>query len=67
MNDLVIQLEVSLNFLNTLFSKAMYYNDTKAVNNLCSLRKSIYYEDNFVYEIILKKLQETEIELRQYD
>ena len=64
MNDKVIEIEIALNFLNTLFAKAIYLNDFKVVNEINMLRHSVYYGDSFNYEATLKKLQMIEKELK---
>jgi hypothetical protein len=58
MNDTITQIEVVLNFLNTLFAKAINFKKVHIVNELSALRREIYYGDNFDYELTLKKLQD---------
>ena len=62
----IIQIEVALNFLNTLFGKAIYFNDNKIIDELVVLRHNIYYGD-FNYDLFLKNLQDIEIKLKKYD
>ncbi len=66
MNDKIIQIEVALNFLNTLFAKAIYFSDKKMIKEIELLRRNIYYGD-FEYDSFLKKLQEVEKKLNQYE
>ena len=54
MTDKVLQIEVILNFLNTLFGKAISLHNTKITNELSLIRKNIYYGDDFEYDVILK-------------
>lgn len=65
MTDKVLQIEVILNFLNTLFGKAISLHNTKITNELSLIRKNIYYGDDFEYDVILKKLQALEMDLNQ--
>lgn len=67
MNDKVIQIEVALNFLNTLFGKAVYFKDAEAINELNVLRRGIYHDDDFVYERIIQMLQDREIKLQRHE
>ena len=67
MNDKVIQIEIMLNFLNTLFAKAVFLKNNELINELNILRHDIYYGDNFNYELIIKKLQYIEIKLKIYE
>jgi hypothetical protein len=67
MQDKVIQIEVALNFLNTLFGKAIYFKNKDIVDKLSSLRRSIYYKDDFEYYLFLEQLQSIEVQLKKYD
>lgn len=62
-----IQIEVVLNFLNTLFSKAIFYKDKEMIGELNHLRHNIYYGEDFVYEDLLTKLQNIELKLESHE
>jgi hypothetical protein len=61
--DEVIQIEIVLNFLNTLFAKAVYFNDEPIRKELADFRHEIYYEKRFNYESSIEKLQAISKEL----
>jgi len=67
MNDAIVQNEVVLNFLNTLFSKAMFFKDDEMICELNKLRHHIYYEKDFDYELILSELKVMEVKLKRYE
>lgn len=62
-----MQIEIILNFLNTLFGKAVYYKDDKIIGELSTLRRSIYYGGEFDYDSIFKQLKDKENELNKYE
>jgi len=66
MDDKVMQIEVILNFLNTLFAKAVSFKDEEVTNKLNLIRHDVYHGD-FVYELFLAKLQEIEVILKKYE
>lgn len=66
-NDTVIQIEVVLNFLNTLLSKAIFFKDGESIEKLHTLRHVVYYGSNFEYDSMLRKLQEIEVILKHYE
>jgi hypothetical protein len=67
MNDQIIQIEVALNFLNTLFSKAVYFNDMTSINKLNDIRYDIYYGNLFNYDTCIKNLKYIEGLLNKYE
>ncbi|MCK9351380.1 MAG: hypothetical protein WCT49_02965 [Candidatus Paceibacterota bacterium] len=67
MNDPIIQNEVALNYLNTLFGKAIFFKDLEKVHQLNVLRHTVYYEKDFDYEAVLKILGEIEEKLKRYE
>ena len=67
MDDEIIQIEVALNFINTLLAKANYFKDSKVADELTSLRHDIYYGKIFQYPDIIKKLQGINLVLNKYE
>jgi hypothetical protein len=65
MTDEIIQVEVSLNFLNTLLAKAVYFKDIGLITELGQLRHDIYYSETFSYELLLEKLKNIERSLKE--
>lgn len=65
--DAIIQLEVLLNLLNTVFGKAVYYKDYVMVKRLSTIRHTIYYTNDYVYESLLKELHGLDLELNKYE
>ena len=65
--DKIIQVEIILNLLNTIFGRAICDKDTEVVKELSLLRHEIYYGDNFDYGLILKQLEDKEKVLKQYE
>ena len=66
MDDEIIQIEVALNFINTLLAKANYFKDNKVADELNSLRHGIYYGETFQYTYYIEKLQEIKQVLNKY-
>lgn len=60
----VSQIELLLNFTNTLFAKAIAFKDAEMIEELYKTRRGIYYDDEFNYEKILGKLKESDIKLK---
>ena len=58
MDDPIIQVEVALNFVNSLLAKAVYFKDDDFRKELSGIRHSIYYDGDFNHESIIKKLQD---------
>lgn len=63
----VLQIEVLLNMLNTLLSKAIYFKDTNLTNELQIIRHDVYYSDNFNYNSLLEKLKTIDKDLKKYE
>ena len=64
--DKVIQIEVSLNWLNMLFAKSSCFDDVESMDELDALRKQIYYKD-FDYKAASQALERISIHLEKYD
>jgi hypothetical protein len=60
--DKVLRVETMLNKLNTLLSKAVYYKDTQAVDELNMLRRMLYYND-VDFNVFADKLKSAEEKL----
>lgn len=60
----VLQIELLLNFTNTLFVKAVAFKDVEIINELHNIRHGIYYDKDFNYECILEKLKSIDIKLK---
>lgn len=67
MNDQVIQIEVALNFVNTLLSKAVAFKDNNLINELSNLRHDIYYGDVFDYDNVIGELKSFDVKLKKYE
>ncbi len=65
--DPIIQIEIALNFISTLRAQAIAFKDKEIADELFSIRHSIYYEKEFDYESIIKKLQEIQKKLEIFD
>lgn len=66
MKDKVIQIEVVLNFLNTLHAKALYFKDNAIANELSVVKHNIYYGD-FEEKLVLNNLKNIESRLNKYE
>lgn len=64
--DRVLQIEVLLNWLNTLFAKSSCFDDIESIDELHLLRKQIYYKD-FDYDITSQALEKISDRLKKYD
>jgi hypothetical protein len=64
--DNVLEIEVVLNMLNTVFAKAVFFNDVSVISKLNTMRHNIYYGE-FNYESYLSLLKETDKYLQKYD
>lgn len=64
--DDVLRIELLLNMINTLFGKAVFFKDTKIIDELTDIRHEIYY-DTFHYDISLEKLSKVAIKLKKYE
>ena len=62
----ILQIEVLLNMLNTVFAKAVHFKNDELIKELHTLRHKIYYE-NFNYEESLNLLKKADIELSKYE
>jgi len=65
--DKIIKMEILLNFLNSLLSKAIFYKDTKIISELTLIRHNIYYSPEFNYELTFQALKIQEEKLSKYD
>ena len=64
--DTVIQIEITLSYLNDLFAKSVAFKDEKSINKLNALRHSIYYGD-FNYQDIIEELSGISKYLKKYE
>ncbi len=63
--DSILQIELLLNLLNTLFGKAMFYKDYATTNELSLIRRRIYYGD-CEYNSTLESLKQISTKLNVY-
>ncbi|MDO8659316.1 MAG: hypothetical protein Q7K54_01820 [Candidatus Parcubacteria bacterium] len=66
MKDRVIQIEVVLNFLNTLHAKALHFKDNVIADELSAVKHNIYYGD-FEEKLLLNNLKNIESKLKKYE
>lgn len=64
--DNVLKIEVLLNILNTVFAKAVYLKDDKAIEKLTALKHTIYYTD-FDYAEVNNMLNEIDLNLKDHE
>ena len=64
--DNVLQIEIALNMLNTLFAKAVAFKDDKTFYELYKIRNKIYYGD-FNYDSTIESLKKIKNFLNKYD
>jgi hypothetical protein len=62
----ILKVETLLNMFNTVFAKAVYFKDDKAIAKLVTLRHSIYYTD-FNFEETQNTLNEIDLSLKEYE
>jgi len=62
----VVEVEVLLNIVNTLLSKARFLKRDKEFNNLKSIRHDIYYQDNLDYKLTMHSLKEIDGKLNNF-
>lgn len=64
--DTVLQTELILNMINTLFGKAIFFQDAHVIKELSQLRHSVYYA-HYHYDEVLKHLEKIDIILQAYE
>jgi hypothetical protein len=64
--DSVVQTEVLLNMINTLFSQAVCFHDESSIKELHDIRHQVYY-GNYEYGSLVQTLQRIQSTLKKYE
>lgn len=64
--DRILEIEICLNYLNSLMAKSVAFHDVSACDELSALRRQIYY-GAFDYHAIFQSLKDLDEKLKKYE